>query len=119
MFCCNYSTDGRFVFTGSEDHNVRIWKSKADEKLGVTSSKENKAKAYREKLIERYSAVGEVRKIKNHHHVPKAILKLSDKKKIMKASKKRKETNVRNHSAPGSVPFVSERAKMVREEQED
>jgi len=30
-----YSADGRFIFSGSEDTNVRIWKADASAKLGI------------------------------------------------------------------------------------
>jgi len=34
VFAVEFSRDSRFVFSGSDDTNVRIWKSKASEKLG-------------------------------------------------------------------------------------
>lgn len=118
VLCCQYSTDGRFVFSGSEDHNVRIWKNVSHEKLGVVSDREKKATYYRNVLKERYASTREVSRIKNYHHVPRAILKGAQKGKVMKEAAKKKTDNRRKHSKPGAVPFVSERGKMVVEEKQ-
>ena len=34
IFCVNYSADARFVLSGSDDTNVRIWKAEASDTLG-------------------------------------------------------------------------------------
>lgn len=117
VLCCSFSSDGRFVFSGSEDHNVRVWKTNASEKLGVLSAREKKATAYRDKLKEKYSAVKEVARIQRHKHTPKWLKGRKEKLAVMKHGAKKKEDNRRNHSKPGAVPFVSERDKMVNEEE--
>ena len=33
IFCVNFSADGRFVLSGSDDTNIRIWKAKASAPL--------------------------------------------------------------------------------------
>ena len=35
IFCVNYSADARFVLSGSDDTNVRIWKAEASDTLGT------------------------------------------------------------------------------------
>jgi WD40 repeat protein len=35
VFCAKFSGDATYVLTGSDDTNIRIWKAKASEQLGV------------------------------------------------------------------------------------
>jgi hypothetical protein len=55
-----YSADARFVITGSDDGNVRIWKAKASDKLGIITARERAAMEYRESLKERWVVDAEV-----------------------------------------------------------
>ena len=45
--------DASYVISGSDDCNIRIWKAKASEKLGIISPREKKKIAYMEALTER------------------------------------------------------------------
>ena len=38
-FCVKYSMDAKFVLSGSDDGNIRLWKANASEKLGSVGSK--------------------------------------------------------------------------------
>ena len=58
-----YSGDARYVLTGSDDGNVRIWKAKASEKLGIITARERAALEYRESLKERWKMDSEVGKV--------------------------------------------------------
>lgn len=58
-----FSADARFVLTGSDDGNVRIWKAKASEKLGVITARERAAIEYRESLKERWKVDSEVNRV--------------------------------------------------------
>jgi DDB1- and CUL4-associated factor 13 len=58
-----FSGDARFVLTGSDDGNVRIWKAKASEKLGVITARERAAIEYRESLKERWRMDLQVNKV--------------------------------------------------------
>lgn len=51
------------MLTGSDDGNVRIWKAKASDKLGVVNARERAAIEYRESLKERWKMDTEVGKI--------------------------------------------------------
>ena len=73
VFAVCYSGDGRFVLTGSEDTNLRVWKAIACEKLGALDGREKRSIEYRNKLKEKYSKTPEIGKILNHRHVPKWI----------------------------------------------
>lgn len=52
--------------SGSEDGNVRVWKAKASEKLGVITARERGAIEYRNKLKERWSVDSEVARISRY-----------------------------------------------------
>ncbi len=58
-----FSGDARFVMSGSDDGNVRIWKAKASEKLGVITARERAAMEYRQSLKERWRIDGEVDRV--------------------------------------------------------
>ena len=73
VLAVQFSGDGRFVLSGSEDTNLRVWKAQASEKLGAVDGREKRAIEYRNKLKDKYGRVDEVGKILNHRHVPKWI----------------------------------------------
>ncbi|CAK5274794.1 unnamed protein product [Mycena citricolor] len=58
-----FTSDARFVLSGSDDGNVRIWKAKASERLGIVTGRERAAIEYRESLKERWKADQQVGKV--------------------------------------------------------
>jgi WD repeat and SOF domain-containing protein 1 len=58
-----FTADARFVLTGSDDGNVRIWKAKASEKLGIITARERAAIEYRDTLKDRWKHDNEVGRI--------------------------------------------------------
>lgn len=38
IFCVKFSMDAKFVLSGSDDGNIRLWKANASDKLGTVSS---------------------------------------------------------------------------------
>jgi len=111
VFAVKFSSDSKFVISGSDDTNVRLWKSDPSEQLQVLLPREKRKVNYQNKLISRYSNFPEIRRINRHQHVPKFILNASRQKQIIKQSIKRKEQNLRKHSSAGKVPYVPERKK--------
>lgn len=63
MFSSIYTGDARFVLSGSDDGNVRIWKAHASEKLGIVEGRERAAREYRTKLREKWKYDPEVSKV--------------------------------------------------------
>lgn len=63
MFSVAFTADARFVLSGSDDGNVRIWKAKASDKLGVIDTRERAAMEYRDSLKERWKMDAEVGKV--------------------------------------------------------
>merc|ERR1711920_42349 len=106
VLCCAFSPDGRFVLSGSEDTNVRVWKAKSDQKLGVMVDRERQAVAYREALKEKFQ------------RLPKMIKKLTEKRRIMREARARKDENRRKHSKPGAHPHVKMKKRHVVKELE-
>eukprot|EP00095_Tigriopus_kingsejongensis_P006685 snap_masked-scaffold25_size650667-processed-gene-1.1 protein:Tk06685 transcript:snap_masked-scaffold25_size650667-processed-gene-1.1-mRNA-1 annotation:"wd repeat and sof domain-containing protein 1" len=113
-----WSKDNKYILSGSDEMNIRLWKSKAWEKLGPLKERQKSALEYNEKLKEKYGSHPQVRRIARNRHVPKHVLNAKKEHQVIRESKKRKEANRRLHSKPGSVPYVSERDKHVIEEQE-
>jgi WD repeat and SOF domain-containing protein 1 len=113
VFSVKYSMDAKYVLSGSDDTNVRLWKARAAESAGVQLPREKQAQQYHAKLKERFGHLSEIRRIAKHKHVPKVILKTREKKRVMRASQVRKETNRRKHSAEGVVPHKAARKKKI------
>jgi len=118
VFCTKYSSDSKYVLTGSDETNIRLWKSLAWDKLGPVSSREKQALEYNEKLKDRYKYHPQVSRISRHRNVPHMVKSMSAEHTTIRNAKRVKDENKRKHSKPGSVPRIAERAKPVVEEKE-
>ncbi|XP_074656953.1 DDB1- and CUL4-associated factor 13-like [Tubulanus polymorphus] len=113
-----WSLDDKYIMSASDEMNIRVWKARASEKLGILKIREKTAFNYGEKLKEKFSHHPQIKRINRHRHVPKSIYAAQKEHRIIKDSKRRKEQNVRAHSKPGTVPFVSAKKKTIVEEKE-
>lgn len=113
VFVVKYSMDSKYILSGSDDGNIRLWRSKASERSGVKSTRQRNKLEYDEKLKERFGNMPEIRRILRHRHVPMVVKKASEIKQIEIESLKRRENNKRRHSKKGAVPFQSEREKHI------
>lgn len=111
--CVLWSADNKYILSGSSDHNVRIWKATAHEKMGVMRPREAAAINYAEELKRKYGHFPEMRRILRHRHLPKPIYHAKKEHAIIKDSQARKEHNRRTHSKPGTVPHVPAKQKVV------
>lgn len=118
LSCVLWSMDNKYVLSGSDEMNIRIWKSNAAEQLGVLSYREKAAINYNNKLKEKFGHHAQIKRISRHRHIPKHVYNASKEKRIMLESRKRKEANKRIHSKPGTVPYISEKEKHVVNESE-
>lgn len=116
--CIGWCLDDRYIFSGSDEMNIRLWKARASEKLGALRPRERASMQYADALKEKFAAHPKIRRIANHRQVPKYIYNNQKKHRAIKDKEVRKEHNRRVHSKPGAVPFVPERKKhTIREHQ--
>eukprot|EP01063_Lacrimia_lanifica_P019235 TRINITY_DN2633_c0_g1_i1.p1 TRINITY_DN2633_c0_g1~~TRINITY_DN2633_c0_g1_i1.p1 ORF type:complete len:451 (+),score=179.54 TRINITY_DN2633_c0_g1_i1:81-1433(+) len=88
-----WSLDNNFVVTGSDDMNVRLWKSNASQPLKHLFLRERNKIEYSNKLRERFGEFEEIKRINNQRLVPKHIKNAQRKKRVMANSRKRKLQN--------------------------
>lgn len=81
-----YSMDNNFIFSGSEDTNIRIWKSHAADAIKPLLPREKEKLAYNEKLKKKYKYNSEIKRILRHRHLPKFIAKKKKLKQTQKIS---------------------------------
>jgi len=113
VFAVTFSGDSTYVLSGSDETNIRLWKSHASEKLGATNPRQRRQTKYSEKLKQQYQHHPEVKRILKHRHVPRLVYKEAKLKRIQLDSYKRKDDNRRLNSKAGSVPKVPERKQHV------
>ncbi|XP_030753083.1 DDB1- and CUL4-associated factor 13 [Sitophilus oryzae] len=112
----HWTLDNKFIISGSDEMNIRIWKARASEKLGPLRPREKTALRYSEALKEKFANHPQVKRISRHRHVPKHIYNAQRELRTIKDKQKRKESNKRKHSKRGEVPYVPEREKHVIKE---
>lgn len=100
VFCVNFSGDGTYVTSGSDDTNIRLWKANASEQLGVILPRERQKHAYLAALKERYKNLPEIKSIDRHRHLPQALFKAGKLRQQVAESERRKEMHRKAHSKP-------------------
>jgi WD repeat and SOF domain-containing protein 1 len=109
-----YTQDDKFVVTGSDDSNLRLWKARASEPVGLQlTPREEAAMQYRAALIRKYQHLPEVKHIYRSRKVPKLIKKQTAQAVIVKEAEYRKQANRVKYSKKGEHQFVAERKKIV------
>ena len=112
VFSAKFTPDNQYVLSGSDDGNIRLWRVNASNRSGIKSARQRQKLEYDQALVKRYAHMPEIRRIKRHRHLPKAVKKAGEIKGEELKSIKRKEENVRKHSK-GKTVRQSEREKMV------
>ncbi|KAF8186334.1 WD40 repeat-like protein [Pholiota molesta] len=112
-----FSADARFVMSGSDDGNVRIWKAKASEKLGVVTARERAAMEYRQSLKDRWRIDSEVDRVARTRHLPKSVHQTAKLKTTMLEARRVKDERRRKHTRAGESKPKPERKKVVIAEQ--
>ncbi|KAH9928001.1 WD40 repeat-like protein [Epithele typhae] len=112
-----YTGDARFVLSGSDDGNVRVWKAHASDKLGVITARERAAIEYRDSLKARWKTDSEINKISRTRHIPKPVYKAAQLKRTMLEAARVKEERRRKHTRAGERKPTAEKKKVVITEQ--
>jgi WD repeat and SOF domain-containing protein 1 len=123
------------VLSGSDDGNVRIWKGKAAERLGVVTARERAAIEYRDSLKDRWKMDAEVGRVVRcvfpvflpglfltyvsgrSRHIPRPVYQASKLKRTMLEAQRVKEERRRKHTRAGAEKPKAERKKLVVVEQ--
>lgn len=123
------------MLTGSDDGNVRIWKAKASDKLGVVTARERAAMEYRDSLKERWKVDAEVDRVSRYvyfsidllclltkdvystRHLPKSVHQTAKLKRTMLEARRVKDERRRKHTRAGESKPKAERKKLVVAEQ--
>ncbi|KAK2777943.1 rRNA-processing protein sof1 [Emmonsiellopsis sp. PD_33] len=113
VFSAMFTSDNKYVLSGSDDGNIRVWRAEASSRSGIKSARQRQQLDYNEALKERYAHMPEIRRIKRHRRLPKAVKKAGEIKGEELAAIKRREENMRKHSKKGTMPRHSEREKMI------
>ena len=112
IFCVNYSSDARFVLSGSDDTNVRIWKADPSSALGVLSGRKERRQQVRDTIKKRYAHMPEIKRISRDKRIPKSVKKASHIKHIQNDSARRKQDNRVRHNDV-DIEMAPERTKAV------
>ncbi|GAA6063636.1 hypothetical protein JCM10212_002597 [Sporobolomyces blumeae] len=104
VFSTLFTLDARFVLSGSDDANLRIWKARAADKLGVVDKKEQVQREYRDELRNKWNTVAEVNKIERQRYLPKPIHQATKLRREMLDARASKEENRRRHAPKGVDP---------------
>jgi len=113
VFAVKVSVDSKFIFSGSDDTNIRIWKTEASQPLKILLPREEQKLNYSKKLQERYQHLPEIRRIKRHKHLPKSVYSAQKLKVEMKKAEKRKQYRRRTHTKEGKEKIIQEKKKNI------
>jgi len=113
-----WSLDNNFILSASDEMNLRLWKAYSSKKLGVLRPREKVAFNYSSKLKDKYRYHPEIRRIMDHHHVPKSIYNAAKELRASRTAARRREGNARSHSKPGTKERMPEKKKHVVQEME-
>jgi WD repeat and SOF domain-containing protein 1 len=116
IFSVRFSGDSEYVLSGSDDTNIRIWKTHASKPLKLMHPREEQKLEYSQALVERYKHLPEIRRIHRHRQIPKAVFQALKVRMEMKKASKKREENRRKHSKKAAEePRLVERKRHVVE----
>eukprot|EP00004_Rigifila_ramosa_P017268 TRINITY_DN4188_c0_g1_i2.p2 TRINITY_DN4188_c0_g1~~TRINITY_DN4188_c0_g1_i2.p2 ORF type:complete len:210 (-),score=73.51 TRINITY_DN4188_c0_g1_i2:57-686(-) len=113
VFGVAFSGDSKFILSGSDDTNIRVWKAQASAPLKTLTPREKQNLSYSNKLKKKFSAMPEVKRISKQRRIPRLIQTATHKRRIHKASAHRKLENVVKHNKPGKINLKPERKKHI------
>ncbi|KAL8799135.1 MAG: hypothetical protein Q9182_006110 [Xanthomendoza sp. 2 TL-2023] len=119
-FAACFTPDNKYILSGSDDGNVRLWRAHASARSGVVQTfRERQKREYDDVLVGRYGHLPALRRIARHRHVPRWVKKAGEiKREEVGAGKRRRENERRNSRGEGKGRRRPEREKMVLEVEE-
>ena len=108
-----YSLDDDYIYSGSDDTNIRCWKSESSRPDKLLSVREKTSINYRKKLQEKFKFAPEIKRIIRKRNLPKYIVNKQRVRHIQKESKYRKLKNVENNSRLGTLEYKSEKKEKI------
>lgn len=116
IFSVLWTTDSKYLLSGSEDANIRVWKANPSDKLGIVSEREKSKSEYRLSLVEKYKYNDEIKKI-GKIHVPKYIVTARNRKFYKNEGRIRKDQNrMINNEAIYNEPVPETERRIVKNE---
>lgn len=113
VFSVAFTTDSRYILSGSDDGNVRLWRAEASSRSGTVSARERTKREYDDALKERYKHMPEIKRISRHRHVPKSVKKDMEIKREEERAIKKKQENERRHTRLKHQKRKGERERVV------
>ncbi|KAK7748000.1 Protein sof1 [Cytospora paraplurivora] len=103
VFATKWTSDSKYLISGSDDGNIRLWRANASKREGVKPTRQREAEEYNAKLVDRFQ----------HIHIPTVVKKAENIKGEELKSIKRREENERKHTKKQFEKRKSEREKMI------
>ncbi|ROW04085.1 hypothetical protein VSDG_00768 [Cytospora chrysosperma] len=113
VFATKWTSDSKYLISGSDDGNIRLWRANASKREGVKPTRQRQAEEYNAKLVDRFQHMPEIRRIRRHRHIPTVVKKAEGIKGEELKSIKRREENERKHTKQQFEERKSEREKMI------
>ncbi len=113
VFISKFTMDSKYILSGSDDGNIRVWRSVASDRSRILSARQRSKQEYGNTLKQRYKHMPDIKKIARHRHLPHVVKKAAEIKRIGTESMQRKERNVRRTKKNQDLPYQSEKAKHI------
>ena len=113
LFSVLWSADDAYVLSGSDDTNVRLWRSTPNARATQGNARQERKRAYEEALVEKHKHLPAIKRIKNFQHLPRNIVKAAAVKETVYGNIEKRERRRQAHSKPGTVVKVSAKKKKV------
>lgn len=113
IYSCLFSLDDNYVYSGSDDTNIRCWKTESSKPMKLMSIREQTASNYRKKLLEKFKYNPDVKRISRKRNLPKYIVNKQKVRHIQKESKFRKHKNMEMNSKIGTVVQTVEKKDKI------
>jgi len=108
-----WSKDEKYVLSGSDEANIRVWKSVAWSPTSLLVRREKEKINYETKLTQRYKDLPEIKRIIRKRHLPKQVFAVKKLRKIQSQSKMRKERRVKAHTKKGRYKKTPDKQKNI------